>query len=201
MFMPHTQKPIVEMDYDQLEREFIICENTIPTPFISATLNTDPSNMVKKCKADGTINPYWKTAIKKEQTRRLRLVITYKGRVKGNGVKEGLDVEDYTPQCLSGKEHLPHSKSVLTDSATHTKRYVMVEWFEEIKDRPSRYVLEGNELDKKLVSKYINYPTAKPLQAGQQRKVNVMTPLFESLIEVNMNGKRIKVRHPQIHLG
>ena len=152
--------------------------------------------MVKKCKADGSINPYWKTDIKKQQSRRVRLVVSYKKRVKGNAEKEGIDTTDYEPKGLSGKEHLPHCKSVLTDLETHTKRYVMVEWFEEIKDRPSKYVLGGNELDKRLVNKYINYPTAQPLQAGQERPVRVLTISFESIVKLSINGKILVVQHP-----
>jgi len=197
MFMPNTMtKPTMVVNYDQLEQEIIACENTLPTPFIAGTFLTNPSNMVKTCKADGSINPYWKTEIKKLQSRRVRLVITYKGRVKGNGEKEGIDTEDYEPKALSGKEHLPHSKSILTDTETHTKRYIMVEWFEEIKDRPSKYVLDGNELDKMLVNKFINYPTTKPEQLGQERKVNVMTNLFESIVSLSINGKILTIQHP-----
>lgn len=191
-----TTKPTIVVDYAQLEQEIIIAESTMTTPFLAGELLTNPSNMVKKCKADGTINPYWKTEIKKQQSRRLRLVTSYKNRVKGNGEKEGLDVEDYEPKGLSGKEHLPNCNSILTDTETHTKRYVMVEWFAEIKDRPSQYILEGNTLDKRLVSKYINYPTAQPTQAGQQRKVNVLTIGFDSIVRLSLNGKILVVRHP-----
>lgn len=194
-----TQKPSVVMNYDQLEQEFIICENSTPIPFISATILCDPSNMVKTCKADGSINPYWKTNIKKQQTRRMRLVVSYKERIDSNGKKEGI-TEEYRPKSLSGKKHLPHCKSILTDIETETKRYVMTEWFEKIKDRPSKYILDGNELDKAFVNKFINYPTAKPDQLGQQKKVNVITILFSSIVEISMNGKRIIVEHPQMQL-
>ena len=194
--MPNTIiKPEIVCDYDQLEQEIIALEQMSPIPFISGTFLTNPSNMVKKCKADGSINPYWNTEIKKLQTRRVLPVVSYKKRIEGNSKKEGIMV-DYTPKELSGKMHLPYAKSILTDTATRTKRYFYVEWFEEIKDRPSKYILEGNELDKAIVSKYINYPTAQPVQNGQQRKVHSMTLLFSSIIELNMNGKRIIVRHP-----
>jgi hypothetical protein len=197
MFMPQTiTKPTILVDYEQLENEIVATESLSTIPFIAGEFLTNPSNMVKKCKADGSINPYWKTDIKKQQTRRVRLVVSYKKRVKGNAEKEGIDTTDYEPKGLSGKEHLPHCKSVLTDLETHTKRYVMVEWFEEIKDRPSKYVLGGNELDKRLVNKYINYPTAQPLQAGQERPVRVLTISFESIVKLSINGKILVVQHP-----
>ena len=196
MFMPITTKPTILVDYEQLENEIVATESLSTIPFIAGEFLTNPSNMVKKCKADGSINPYWKTDIKKQQTRRVRLVVSYKKRVKGNAEKEGIDTTDYEPQGLSGKEHLPHCKSILTDLETHTKRYVMVEWFEEIKDRPSKYVLGGNELDKRLVNKYINYPTAQPLQAGQERPVRVLTISFESIVKLSINGKILVVQHP-----
>ena len=194
--MPITTKPTIVVDYAQLEQEIIIAESTMSMPFLAGELLTNPSNMVKKCKADGSINPYWKTEIKKQQSRRLKLVTSYKKRVEGNAEKEGIDTEGYEPKGLSGKEHLPYAKSILTDSETQTKRYVMVEWFAEIKDRPSQYILEGNTLDKRLVSKYINYPTAQPTQLGQQRKVNVLTIGFDSIKRLSLNGKILVVRHP-----
>jgi hypothetical protein len=181
--------------YAQLEQEIIACEQLRPVPFIAGEFLTNPSNMVKKSKIDGSINPYWNTDIKKHQSRRLRLVTSYGGRTTGNGNKEGIEGE-YIPKALSGKEHIEGSDSLLTDTATRTKRYVMVEWFEEIKDKPSKYLLNGQELDKAIVNKFINYPTAKPTQMGQERKVNVLTIGFESIVTLSLNGKKLRVIHP-----
>jgi hypothetical protein len=72
----------------------------------------------------------------------------------------------------------------------------MVEWFEEIKDKPSKYLLNGQELDKAIVNKFINYPTSKPTQMGQERKVNVLTIGFESIVTLSLNGKKLRVIHP-----
>ena len=190
-----TPKQETLVTYAQLEQEIVIAEQVKPTPFIAGEILTNPSNMVKKSKIDGSINPYWNTAIKKHQSRRLRLVTSYADRTTGNGNKEGIEGE-YTPKALSGKEHIEGSDSLLTDTATRTKRYVMVEWFEEIKDKPSKYLLNGTELDKAIVNKYINYPTAKPTQMGQERKVNVLTIGFESIVTLSLNGKKLRVIHP-----
>ena len=190
-----TEKQVVSTNYAQLEQLFKECEAQKPTPFMAGALRTKPSNMVKKSKVDGSINPFWNTEIVKEQNRRLRLVVSYKDRVDSNSAKEGIEAE-YTPKALSGKEHLPDCDSVLTDTETRTKRYVMVEWFEEIKDKPSKYVLGGNELDKAIVNKYINYPPQKPNQNDQERKVNVLTISFESILSINVNGKTYVVEHP-----
>ena len=192
--MQVTEKEVVIVNYTQLEQVFKGLEVQTPIPFMAGAIRTKPSNMVKKCKADGSINPFWNTAIVKEQNRRLRLVVSYKDRIDSNSGKEGIEAE-YTPKALSGKEHLPDCASVLTDTETRTKRYVMVEWFEEIKDKPSKYLLEGNELDKRLVSKFINYPD-KPKQNDQERKVNVITILFDSIISIAVNGKLYVVEHP-----
>jgi hypothetical protein len=191
-----TPKQETLVTYAQLEQEIIIAEQAILTPFIAGEILTDPSNMVKTSKVDGSINPYWKSGIKKYQARRLRLVTSYKGRVKGNAEKEGINTEGYEPKGLSGKEHLDYADSILTDKETRTKRYVMVEWFEEIKDKPSKYLLGGTELDKAIVNKYINYPTAQPLQAGQQRPVRVLTIGFDSIVTLSINGKKLRVIHP-----
>ncbi len=197
--MSNLTAPQVKTDiyvtYDEFDQVIIGLESQVPVPFIGGTFLTNPSNMVKTSKVDGTINPYWKTEIKKEQTRRLRLVTSYKGRIEGNGGKEGID-EEYTPKALSGKMHLDFADSILTDTETQTKRYIMVEWFEEIKDKPSKYLLNGTELDKAIVNKYINYPTAKPTQLGQERKVNVMTILYQSIVSFNANGNRYILIHP-----
>lgn len=189
-----TEKQVVRVNYAQLEQVILGLEKQIPTPFMSGAFLTNPTNMVKTSKVDGSINPYWKTEIKKMQNRRVRLLTSYVKRVTNNGNAEGIEGE-YTPKALSGKKHLDYSETMLTDLETETKRYIMVEWFEEIKDKPSKYILEGNELDKAIVNKYINYPTAKPTQMGQERKVNVITPLFESIISLNVNGKTYIVEH------
>jgi hypothetical protein len=198
MFMATTTatqvKQEVYVTYAQLEEVLIGLENQVPIPFISGTFLTNPSNMVKTSKIDGSINPYWKTEIKKLQSRRVRLVVSYKNRTTNNGNNEGIEGE-YTPKALIGKKHVDYANSILTDLETETKRYVMVEWFEEIKDKPSKYLLNGTELDKAIVNKYINYPPQKPEQMGQERKVNVITPMFESIISLNANGKKYIVIH------
>lgn len=190
-----TEKQVVSADYAQLEQMFKDLEAQTLIPFMKGEFLTDPSNMVKKSKVDGSINPFWKSGIKKLQNRRVRLMVSYKNRVDSNSAKEGIEVP-YTPKALSGKKHLPDCASILTDIETETKRYVMIEWFEEIKDKPSKYLLGGNELDKAIVNKFINYPTAPATQNDQERKVNVITVLFESIISINVNGKTYVVEHP-----
>ena len=135
--MQVTEKQVVSVNYAQLEQMLIECENQKLIPFMKGEFLTDPSNMVKKSKIDGSINPFWKSGIKKLQNRRVRLVVSYKDRVDSNSGKEGIEVP-YTPKGLSGKKHLPHCKSILTDIETETKRYVMIEWFEQLKDKPSK---------------------------------------------------------------
>ena len=185
----------VYVTYDEFDQVIVGLERQVPVPFISGTFITNPSNMVLKSKVDGSLNPYWKTEIKKEQSRRLRLVTSYADRVGSNGAKEGIE-GGYNSKALSGKKHVDFADSILTDIETETKRYVMVEWFEEIKDKPSKYVLNGTELDKAIVNKYINYPSQKPTQLGQERKVNVMTILYPSIVSMTANGKRYILRHP-----
>jgi hypothetical protein len=198
MFMSNStqvsEKQVVSVNYAQLEEVIIGLEGQTLIPFMSGAFRTKPSNMVKKSKVDGSINPFWNTEIKKEQNRRVRLVVSYKDRVDSNSGKEGIETP-YTPKALSGKKHLDYCNSILTDIETETKRYIMVEWFEEIKDKPSKYLLEGTELDKAIVNKFINYPP-KPTQNDQERKVNVITILFDSIVSLNVNGKTYIVEHP-----
>ena len=182
--MNTIEKIRVELNDVEIENLFREIENQNPTPFISMTLCTDFTSMVKKCKEDGDINPFYKN-LKKVQTKTYRLVTDYQKRVKNNLIKEGKNPDEFVVESPSGKSHI--SKSVLTDKLTGTKRYVMLEWFPEIKGQVEYYQGE-NQIDEMLFKKWkTDYKSSNDKQ-GLEREVTPITPLFDSILSFRVNG-------------
>jgi hypothetical protein len=177
-------KTQIVVNDQEMELVFREVENQVPVPFISVTLKTEFKGMLKKCKEDGEINPYYKS-LQKVSTKTFLLVTDYVKRVKGNRTKEGKDPESFVVESPSGKVHI--SKCLLTDTETHTKRYVMLEWFPETKG--STEYFQGNDrIGKELFSKWMtNYDTSNEKQ-GLEREVKPITPLFESIVSFRVNG-------------
>jgi len=129
-----NQKTQVVVNDQEIETIFRQVENQVPVPLVSCTLKTDFTGMVKKCKEDGTINPYYKL-LKKVSKKTYLLVTNYQQRVWNNLKKEGKDPSTFQVESPSGKVHI--SKCLLTDTETHTKRYVMLSGFPKSKVQPS----------------------------------------------------------------
>ena len=179
-----TTKDVVVVNDTEIEQILRDVENQVPVPFVSFTLNTDFTGMVKKSKVDGTINPYYKE-MRKVQTKTYRLVTDYEKRVHTNLIKEGKDPNTFNVESPKGKVHI--SKSLLTDPETHTKRYVMLEWFPEIKGKTEYYHNE-NKIEEQLFEKWkTNYQSSNEKQ-GLDREVKPITPLFESIVSFRVNG-------------
>ena len=183
--MTTTTKTQVRVNNEEIEMIFREIENQVPTPFISVTLCTDFRNMVKKSKIDGTINPYYKE-LKKVQTKTYRLVTDYEKRVHNNLIKEGKNPNDFQVESPKGKVHI--SKSVLKDTETGTKRYVMLEWFKEIKGSEPTYNHNGNEIDKRMFEKWITDYNSSNQKQGLDREVTPITPMFDSIVSFRVNG-------------
>jgi hypothetical protein len=164
-------------------------ETKVVPPFINLTMETPFTNWVKKCKEDGSINPYWKE-VTKETTKTYLPMFNYKKRVDGNMGKEGIEGE-HELGVLKGKKHI--SKCLLTDTETETKLYIMVEQFKEVKPSETIYRHNGNQLDKGMFDKWITYYDNYTSQE-QERKVEVLTPLLTNLKRVTINGQGYKIR-------
>ena len=187
------EKEVIFVDSKELENVFIELETRSTIPFVYVTLKTEnPSEFVLKSKEDGTKNPYWKQIVK-ESKKCYRLVVDYKTRVENNLLKESKSLDEYIQGPLKGKEHL--SKSILTDKETKTKRYVMLEYFENspIKGE-TKYFNGDNELDKTLLSKWIVYRNNDPKNQGLDKMVHPITPNLESITQLNVDGKIYKKR-------
>lgn len=170
--------------HTEMESILKLVENQVPSPFVSITLNTDFTGMVKKCKTDGSINPYFKQ-MKKVSTKTYRLVTDYQQRVWNNLIKEGKDPNSFEVESPSGKTHI--SKCVLTDTQTQTKRYVMVEWFPEMKGT-TNYFVGNDQIGRELFSKWMtDYNTTNEKQ-GLNRVVTPITPLFDNIVSFRVNG-------------
>lgn len=183
--MNTTTKTQVRVNDQEIENIFREIENQVPSPFISLTLCTDFTSMVKKSKIDGSINPYYKE-LKKTQTKTYRLVTDYEKRVHNNLIKEGKNPNEFVVESPKGKEHI--SKSVLKDTETGTKRYVMVEWFMEVKGSEPTYNHNGNEIDKRMFEKWITDYSSSNEKQGLDREVKPITPMFQSIVSFRVNG-------------
>lgn len=185
--MNTTTKTQVVVDDQEMEVIFREVENQVPVPFVSVTLNTDFTSMVKKSKVDGTINPYYKE-LKKTQTKTYRLVTDYEKRVHNNLIKEGKNPNDFVVSSPSGKVHI--SKSILkgTKPETENNRYLMIEWFKEIKGSEPTYNHNGNEVDKRMFEKWLTDYNSSNEKQGLEREVKPITPLFQSIVSFRVNG-------------
>ena len=168
----------------EIENIFREVENQVPVPFISVTLNTMYSDMLKKSKVDGTVNPFYKE-LRKVQTKTYRLVTDYQKRIWENLKKEGKDPNTFEVESPSGKTHI--SKCILTDTETETKRYVMLEWFPEIKGK-TEFFHNGNIIDKMMFEKWNKSYENSNQKQGLDREVKPITPLFESIVSFRVNG-------------
>lgn len=164
-------------------------ETKLVPPFVNLTMETPFTNWVKKCKTDGTINPYWKE-VTKETTKTYLPVFNYKGRNDKNRTKEGIEGE-HELGVLKGKKHI--SKCILTDIETETILYIMVEQFPEVKPSETIYRHNGNQLDKGMFDKWITYYDNYSNQE-QQRKVEVLTPKLSNLKRITINGQGYKIK-------
>jgi hypothetical protein len=152
-------------------------------------LKTHPTDFLMKSKIDGSINPYWSNfknkEVIKDQHKRVPLLTDYQLRVNRNSEKEGIE-EEFIAEAPKGKEHI--SKCIYTDTATHTKRYIAFEYFEEIKDKAPIYLINGSEVDYQLLANYHNREKKKAEQNGIKRKVNIFAPLFDSIVSIKNSG-------------
>ena len=186
----NTQVQDIEVSIKELVQVVINeIETKLVPPFVNLTMETPFTNWVKKCKTDGTINPYWKE-VTKETTKTYLPVFNYKKRNDGNMEKEGIEGE-HELGVLKGKKHI--SKCILTDIETESILYIMVEQFPEIKPSETIYRHNGNQLDKSMFDKWITYYDNYSNQE-QQQKVEVLTPKLSNLKRITINGKGYKIK-------
>lgn len=193
-----NDKTNVAVTYAELEQVLDTCASMLLPPIMSMATLTKEYNLVKKCKADGSINPFWsqKDSLRKYTNRRVILLTKYGKRVGSNSEKEGIE-EEFEVGQLIGKKHIEGSDVILTDTATETKRYVMIEWFKEVAMKPSVYKVGDTEIDKELLRKYLSYSKPKAdSQNGLKRRVNCQTIGFGSIIHLKVNGTTYQVIHP-----
>lgn len=182
-------KEVVQVTPTQMVEIFKEIENLTPTPFINVTMKTVYDDVLKKCKEDGTINPYYKQ-IMKISKRTYRLVTDYQQRVKNNLVREGKNPDEFVVEPPKGKKHI--SKSCLTDTQTETELYVMLEWFKEINGKVE-YEFEGSLIERQLFEKWISKSESSNSKQGLDREVKPITPKISNLIEVNVNGVSYRI--------
>jgi hypothetical protein len=181
--MNKETKTISEIELLNIIKEV---EETTPNTFVGITMRTLFTDVLKKSKTDGSINPYYKE-IYKVSSKTYRLVTDYQKRVKNNLEKEGKDPNTFEVESPKGKKHI--SKSILTDTETETKNYVMVEWFPEIKGT-TNYEHNGNPIDKQLFEKWVSVSESSNQKQGLDREVKPITPNVSNILEFSVNGTK-----------
>lgn len=182
----NTTKQEVLVSTSELETLF---NETINSPFVSITSLTPFRNDLKKSKEDGTINPYYRQIMKLTK-RNYKVVKDYHQRVINQLLKEGKDPSTFELKPLSGKKHI--TDCILTDM-TETKRYVMVEYFDEVKGK-SEYFHNNDPIGMEMFEKWVVFYENKSNHQGLDRNVHPITLDLENILEVSMNGKVYKVK-------
>ena len=182
-------KQVVQVTPTEMVEIFKEIENQNPVPFINVTMKTPYTDVVKKCKQDGTINPYYK-GILKISKRTYRLVTDYQKRVWKNLEREGKDPSQFVVESPKGKKHI--SKSCLTDTQTETELYVMLEWFDGSHGK-TEYEFEGSSIERQLFEKWISVSESSNTKQGLETEVKPITPKISNLIEVNVNGVSYRI--------
>jgi hypothetical protein len=186
----YTQvKEVVQVTPTQMVEIFREIENQTPTPFVNVTMKTLYTDVLKKCKEDGSINPYYK-GIYKISKKTYRLVTDYEKRVKKNLQNEGKDPNQFVVEPPKGKKHI--SKSCLTDVKTENELYVMLEWFPETKGK-TEYEFNNDPIGKELFEKWISKSESSNQKQGLDREVTPITPNIKNILEVNVNGMSYRI--------
>ena len=177
---------------NEMKQIILNCENSKPIPFINVKMRTLFNDVLKFTK-DKTReeNPMYKQ-IFKIHSNRYRLVTDYEKRVKNNLEKEGKDPQTFTVESPKGKVHI--SKSMLVDTETGTKTYLMIEFFEEIKGK-TEYEFNGNSIEKVLFEKWISYKDNSNQKQGLDKNVFPITPNMDNILEISVNDVVYVLRH------
>jgi hypothetical protein len=159
-------------------------EEKSPNTFVGIKMKT-LFREVLQTKDTKEMNPYYKE-IFKVSTKTYRLVTDYSKRVKSNLEKEGKD-PTFVSDSPTGKRHI--SKSLLTDTESGSKTYIMVEWFPEIKGTTT-YEYKGNSIDKTLFERWISHSESSNTKQGLDREVKPITPDLDNVLELSIGGER-----------
>lgn len=184
-----TNKPTHRVTNQELIEVIKRVEETNPNTFVGVKMKTLFKEVLQKTKDTKEMNPYYKQ-IYKVSSKTYRLVTNYEQRVKNNLVKENKNPDSFEVEETKGKKHI--SKSVLTDTQTETKNYLMVEWFPEIKGTTT-YEFEGNEIDRTLFEKWITDRKSSNDKQGLEREVKPITVNLDNVIEISIGGERYEL--------
>ena len=160
-------------------------EEKSPNTFVGIKMKTLFREVLQKTKDTKEMNPYYKE-IFKVSTKTYRLVTDYSKRVQTNREKEGKD-PTFVSDSPTGKRHI--SKSLLTDTESGSKTYIMVEWFPEIKGTTT-YEYKGNSIDKTLFERWISHSESSNTKQGLDREVKPITPDLDNVLELSIGGER-----------
>lgn len=168
-----------------------IIDNVQGSPFVNIKMKTLHREVLKKSKLDGSENPFYKEIFKVTE-KTYKIVTNYEKRVHNNLVKEEKDPNDFEVQSPSGKKHL--TNCILTDTKTETKRYIMVEWFPEVKGKTEYFHID-TPIEKVVFEKWISERENTNTKQGLDRNVTPITPDFDNILEMTFMGVRYVLQH------
>jgi len=180
---------IKKVTKSEIVRIIMDIEEKTPNTFVGVKMKTLFREVRQKTKDTKEVNPYFKE-IFKVSSKTYRLVTNYEQRVRNNLIKEGKDPNTFKVESPSGKRHI--SKSLLIDTETETKTYLMIEWFPEIKGT-TEYEYRGNSIDETLFEKWISYGESSNEKQGLDREVKPITPDLDNVLEISVDGKRYEI--------
>jgi hypothetical protein len=140
-----------------------------------------------KVRIKKTGNPYYDKVIKRSKCNYL-IGNDYEKRVRSNEQKEGIE-PNFNTEKPSGKHHI--SKCVLVDDKTESTHYLMVERFDEVEPQ-NEYIFEGNSIERQLFKDYMGKVSESQKQT-QEKKVMVITPKIENIVEITLNKTNYKI--------
>lgn len=185
----HTMSNVMKVSKTEILNIIKGIEEKSPNTFVGVKMKTIYREVLQKTKDTKEINPYYKE-IYKISTKTYRLVTDYEKRVHNNLIKEGKDTTTFVVEPPKGKKHI--SKSLLIDTETETKHYLMIEWFPEIKGTTT-YEYKGNPIEKSIFEKWISDRNSSNDKQGLEREVKPITPDLDNILELSIGGTRYEI--------
>jgi hypothetical protein len=176
----------------QISREafFAIISEEKKGVFVHVKMKTDPSNLLKTSKVDGSINPYYKQ-IKKITERNFRLLPDYEKRVRTWREKEGHQNPDgFVTEGAKGKVRVKNA--VFEGEKDSSVKYIMLEFFHKIKPKV-RFEYQGTTIEKAILERWFSDLENSNQKQELEVPVYVQTPKLENIFQVTYKGVKYEL--------
>ena len=153
--------------------------------FVHVKMKTEPSDLLKTSKVDGSINPYYKQ-VKKITERNFRLLPDYEKRVRNERKKQGhQNPEGFLTESAKGKVRVKNA--VFEGEKDSSVKYIMLESFQKIKPKV-RFEFQGTTIEKAILERWFSDRENSNQKQELQVPVFVQTPKLENIFEVSYKG-------------